>query len=176
MLALLPLLVAASSWVPPAQASWRTSNPPAVTVKLTVGAEPISMAGEATFKVKLGTVGGSLSVSPFLQFTRGITLEVRDRSGRIVTPAEPPPFSPPAPPLSDDSLIPLSGQEYIQIDVKEPAKWFFPRPGRYRVRASVVVMNCRSETACLEGAMASSTDSAGLVPAQSAPIEVLVTR
>lgn len=173
MITLLAFQAVVVGWVPPAQAVWRSETQPIATVELAPLTTKVSMSGEARLLLKLRTKQGDFSVSPFLQYTRGIALTLRDGRGRLVSPAEPPPFAPPAPPVEEERLTHVTSEDQFQVEIREPAKWVFPRPGTYHITAAVTLMNCRSELGCLEQAIADPRSHAKFF---SAPIKVMVIK
>ena len=123
------------------EAAWDAKARPALNVELRPQAAPASMGGWVDFDVELRAPDGRIAVSPFLTTTRGMLFEVLDRDGKRVSPLEAMPGSPPAPPLMDDKLASFGGGTPYVAKAREKARWLFPGPGAYRMRAVVVLAN-----------------------------------
>lgn len=130
-------------WSPPAQAAW-DGDGSQITARIGPTGEPISIVGDIALTVTLSSHKSKLRVSPLIAATRGIAFEVVDQSGRSVAPREPMAISPPEPPFDESKLIAVTASTPMNIDISERAANVFPRPGRYRVRAIVSLMNIKS--------------------------------
>lgn len=131
---------ATSPWSPPAQAQWAAEGP-GIEARLEADDKPISMFGEATFRVIMKSNDAELQISPFIAVTRGLTFEVVDHNGNLVTPCEPMAISPPAPPLGQSQLRVVTSKSPMNIDIRERTVSMFPKPGLYRMRATISLMN-----------------------------------
>jgi len=131
-------------WSPPAQAVWPGAVAP---VRVTIGAGTASMSDDTSLSLDILATDDGVAVSPFLQATRGIALDVRTMSGEPVAAAEPMPGSPPPPPLGVDQLTALGRTTPFRIAIREKTRTIFPRAGLYRLSAVVSLFDPNSTPA-----------------------------
>lgn len=128
----------------PVQAEWDTGTEPPVTASIAAPAHPIKMEDDITIEVKVAVDQGRFRTSPFVTASRGVSFDVTDAKGMVVSPQELMPISPPAPPVQSRAMVVIGPGRPLVIPVKVPAKNLFPGPGSFKVRAIVRFMDTSS--------------------------------
>jgi len=142
---LVMLAQVATAWAPPVQAQWAGEGS-TINARMASDDKPVSMNGLAALTVILSSNDGKLRVSPFIAATRGIAFEVVDQNGKLVAPLEPIAISPPAPPLDEGKLTVVTPNAPLEIKIDERITNVFPKPGRYRIRAVINLINFADPT------------------------------
>lgn len=143
MLAIIAVLTSAAPSIP-VQAEWNAGTKPTITASIAAPARPVRIEDKATIDVKVAVDQGPFRASPFLAASRGLSFEVTDAKGKVVSPLEPMPISPPAPPVQPGTLVDIDAGKPLEIRVNEPARYLFPGAGNFKVRAIIRFMDASS--------------------------------
>lgn len=143
---LIAMQIANLSWSPPAQAEWAHDIDSQASVKLLPDGEPVAIDGRASLTVQV-FAKRYLAISPMINYTRGIAFRVTTLSGKPVRPAVLPAGSPPGPPLNSKDLVPVTTVSPLAVRIQEPSRTIFPKPGSYKVSATVNLIDTRSTPA-----------------------------
>lgn len=140
------IIIALGSVAPsiPVQAEWEAGTEPTITASIAMPVRPVRIGDKVTIDVEVAVNQGPFRASPFLAASRGVSFQVSDAKGKVVSPLQPMPISPPAPPVQPGALVGIEPGKPLAIQVKEPAKYLFPGAGTFKVRATIRFMDASS--------------------------------